>query len=623
MAYKRFYSEWTDENDWQYTLYIIPSNANVSPSFPSQAGFFDSTFTLVGLPDDFIMRDMKLSTELGEIPVGLVSQTLQMTLNIAALQGTANYDELREQLLQGSTSKGIDYNDIGEGGSLYDKFGNYYEFGVGSFQKFNTFILMVNDGSGLRPIFIGCQKYSAENELTVNKLSEILEFKIECFDVMRCIGEAINHNMFVNDMIEGMLTAPVTIDYGDGFQELSNEQKYRNYLYEDNYTDSRGNIRFAIDQTPNNIAYNTSTFERMRTKMQALFTRYMRGFTWNLSSSISLPVPFAKAWTFYQQRTIYGSIPTEVVSKPAYISELWQLPDGINSTVPKLMGGALKDPTALGKVGNAYEILKLIVENTLENYRIVYAWSAVSGWFSATYTADFIRPLTGSGITFNASNTYGDVKFKLFQETVKSVDISCSTLQGEKDNKVFPYSEQGTSGDNSKDVEIVFHNLPSATNRKDDYTKNSINAGMIVYVISQNRRTKKVDSTCQFKYSNTDAIKLQYTDVPSSGENKPYGKDDALSAAMIVEQQTAGVPYTMAYSLVKALGNAKETEISFKTKHSICGFEDVGANCTINMNDMNSLITKIYNANTGTAVITKHDLDVFSGDVELTARMYA
>ncbi len=79
----------------------------------------------------------------------------------------------------------------------------------------------------------------------------------------------------------------------------------------------------------------------------------------------------------------------------------------------------------------------------------------------------------------------------------------------------------------------------------------------------------------------------------------------------------------MAYSLVKALGDAKETEISFKTKHSICGYEDVGANCTINMNDMNSLITKIYNANTGTAVITKHDLDVFSGDVELTARMYA
>ncbi len=98
MAYKRFYSEWTDENDWQYTLYIIPSNANINPSFPSQAGFFDSTFTLVELPDDFIMEDMKLSTELGEIPVGLVSQTLQMTLNIAALQGTANYDELREQL---------------------------------------------------------------------------------------------------------------------------------------------------------------------------------------------------------------------------------------------------------------------------------------------------------------------------------------------------------------------------------------------------------------------------------------------------------------------------------------------------------------------------------------------
>lgn len=623
MAYKRYYSEWYDENDWAYTLYIIPSNANINPSFPNNAGFFDSTFTLVELPDDFIMRDMKLSTELGEIPVGLVSQTLEMTLNIGALQGTANYDELREQLLQGSTSKGIDYNDIGEGGSLYDKFGNYYEFGIGSFQKFNTFILMVNDGSGARPIFIGCQKYSAENELTVNKLSDILEYKIECFDVMRCIGEAINHNMFVNDMIEGMLTPPITIDYGDGYVELSSEQKYRVDLYEDNYTDSRGNVRFARDFTPNNLVYNTSTFERMRAKMQALFTRYMRGFTWNLSSSISLPIPFAKAWTFYKQRTVYASIPTDAISKPAYISEIWQLPDGKELTSPKLMGGALYDVDALGKVNNAYEILKLIVENTLENYRIGYSWSSITGQFSASYTADFIRPLSGSGITFNSSNTYGDVKFKLFQETVKSVDVACSTLQGDKDNKAFPYSEQGTSNDNGKDLKIVFHNCPSASNRVEDAKRYAINSGMIVYVVNQLPRSKKVDTTCQFKYSNTDAIKLQYNDVPASGTNMEAGKDDKYNSAMIIEQQTSGVPYTMAYSLVKALGSARETELSFKTKHSICGFEDVGSNCTINMNDMNSLITKIYNANTGTAVITKHELDVFSGDVQINARMYA
>lgn len=626
MAYKRYYSEWTDENDWQYTLYIIPSNANVNPSFPYLIPTFDATFTAVKLPDEFIMRNgMKLSTELGEIPAGLVSQTLEMTLNLGALQGTNDYDDLRGQLLQGSSALGTYYNTIGEGSPLYDKFGKYYENGIGAFQKFNTFILMVNDGSGIRPLFIGAQKYSAENELTVNKLSEILAYKIECFDVMRCIGEAISHDNFVNFMTEGMLTTPSTIDFGDGFSELSNVAKSQITLYRDLYTDSRNNIRMGTDLAGGGLSVYASTFERMRTLMQDLFTRYMRGFTWNLNSVVSLPIPFAKAWTFYKPRNNYNNIPTNAVPKPAYISEIWQMPDGKESLVPRLLGGALKDPTALGKFKNGYEILNALVENSLEIYRLNYAYSALSGWYSVSYTGDYIRPDGSSYITFSHTNTYGDVKFKLFSETVKSAKTSCSTLQGEKDSKSFPYEEQGTSGDYSKDIEIIFHNLPSATNRKGDRAvRYAINAGMIVFNESDGKEgwLRKVDSTCQFKYGVNDVVKLQYDDVPASGDYKGEGEDDKYSVAMIVEQQTAGVPYTIAYSIVKALGGARETELTFKTKHSICGFEDVGTTCTINMNGLNPLITKIYNANTGTAVITKHELDIFSGSVDITARMY-
>ena len=620
MAYKRYYSIWKDEQDWEYTLYIIPSNANVDPLDPTAPADFDSTFALHALPDDLIMRDMKLNTELGEIPVGLVSQTLEMTLNLASLQGTANYDELREQLLQGSTCKGTEYGVTGVPAIPLNLGEVSFEPDIAFFQKFNTFILMVNDGSGIKPLFIGCQKFSAENELTVNKLSDILSFKIECYDVMRCIGEAITHDMFVSAMVDSVF--PVTINYGDSISELSNVDRFRIYLYADNYADSRGNIRQAFDQTPNDIVFFISTFERFREKFQDLFTRYMRGFTWNLSSSISLPIPFVKAWTFYKQRNNHASVPTDAVEKPSYVSEIWGMANGDSGSLKwKVMGGALYDPTAFGKAGNAFEVLKMIVESSLENYKIQYSHSTISGLFSATYTSDFIRPLTASGITFNSENVYGDVKFKLFQETVKSADVSCSTLQGDKDNKTFPYSEQGTSADNGKDLEIVFHNLPSASDRKNDTIKNAINAGMIVYE-PFGTKVKKVDSTCSFKYSNTDEIKLQYTDVPSSGTNKPFGQDDAFKAAMIIEQQTAGVPHTIAYALVKALGSSRETELSFKTKHAICGYEDVGSNCTINMNDMNPLITKIYNANSGTAVITKHTLDVFSADVDITARMY-
>lgn len=604
MAYKRFYSEWKDEQGWDYTLYILPSNANA----PGESTI-DSNFTLVELPDDCIMKSMKLETELGEIPVGMVSQTLNMTLNIAALQGTNDYDVLREQLLRGTTWIGVPYDSLGN--AFVDVNGV-----TTIYQRFNTFILMVNDGSGSRPIFIGCQKYAAENELTVNKLSEILEYKIECFDIFRCIGETIRHELFVEFMALGTLgdnpifSSPVSIDYGDSFTQNSNVKQSKISIYSDSYEDSGSNDVAAFDIIPGGLAFTLSTFEKMQSLFNTMLTSYMRALTWNVNSSMTIPEPFKKAWTFYKPRALYGNSANQAVSKPAYISEMYFVKDQILYDETTLGGGAHYDPTALGKAGNFFEVLKLIVENTLETYRIGYSYSIGNGSFSATYTADFIRPLSGSGITFNSSNVYGDVKFKLFQETVKSVDVSCTTLQGEKDNKVFPYEEQGTSGDNGKDLEIVFHNVPSASNRKSDKKKYSINAGMIVW--NSANGIYKVDTTCSFKYSNTDEVKLNYLDVRND-----------VGASMIIEQRTGGIPYTIAYGLVKSLGDAKQTELTFKTKHSICGFEDVGTNCTINMQDLNPLITKIYNANTGTAVITKHTLDVYSGTVDIQARMYA
>lgn len=603
MAYKRFYSEWKDEQGWDYTLYILPSNANA----PGEATI-DPNFTLVELPDDFIMKSMKLETELGEIPVGMVSQTLNMTLNIAALQGTNDYDVLREQLLRGTTWIGVPYDSSGNAFLYVNEVTTIY-------QRFNTFILMVNDGSGARPIFIGCQKYAAENELTVNKLSEILAYKIECFDIFRCIGETIRHELFVEFMALGtlgdnpILSSPVSIDYGDSFTQNSNVKQSKISIYSDSYEDSGSNDVAAFDIIPGGLAFTLSTFEKMQSLFNSMLTSYMRALTWNVNSSMTIPEPFKKAWKFYKPRALYGNSANDIVSKPAYISEMYFVEDQILYDKTTLGGGAHYDPTALGKAGNFYEVMKLIVENTLESYRIGYAYSIANGSFSATYTADFIRPLSGSGITFNSSNVYGDMKFKLFQETVKSVDVSCTTLQGEKDNKVFPYEEQGTSGDNGKDLEIVFHNVPSASNRKSDKKKYSINAGMIVW--NSENGIYKVDTTCSFKYSNTNEIKLNYLDVPND-----------VGASMIIEQRTGGIPYTIAYGLVKSLGDAKQTELTFKTKHSICGFEDVGTNCTINMQDFNPLITKIYNANTGTAVITKHTLDVYSGTVDIQARMY-
>lgn len=602
MGYNRYYTQFEDENAWQYTLYILPTNANIN----DLQLYLDSTlttFTLVELPDDFLMKSMSLETELGEIPVGLVSQVLTLNVNLASLQGTTALNELRECLLRGTMQTSSPYQSDG------------YVNNVLEIPRFNTFILMVNDGSGDRPVFVGCQKFAAENELTLTKLDSVINFKIECFDVMRFICENIAGNSYAQSFLAIGSNAN-SLDYGNGYS-IARNTRYNDILVGTAYyySPDASNAYQANDTCIDKYSMNVNTFANLKTLIDAMLTSFMRGITWNTSASISIPVPFEKAWSFYAPRQTVNDSVGGVIGKPAFVSEIYKDENGISS----LKGGAIIDATAFGKFKNFYEVFLGLVENTLEIYRIGYSYSFVTGAFGVVYTSDFIRPLTGSGITFAQSNIYSDVKMKLFQETVKSAESSVSTLQGEKDSKVFQYQE-GTSSDNGKDVELIFHNLPSPTGRAftDDLgsyglitRKHSINAGMIVW--NDSGTIKKPDTQCQFKYSNTNAISLDYDKLEDDGN---------VNVQMILEQQQAGVPYTIAYALVKALGDSKQVDLEFKTKHSICGFEDVGTNCTINLNDINPLITQIYNANTGTGVITKHKLDVYSGSVDISIRMY-
>ncbi|MFM8759459.1 MAG: hypothetical protein ACKODS_07955, partial [Methylophilaceae bacterium] len=352
---------------------------------------------------------------------------------------------------------------------------------------------------------------------------------------------------------------------------------------------------------------------------------YMKSALWSTGSQISLPVLFAKAWTFYRLRQDFDSGAGAVITKPAFVSEIWKLykdwPPINNLPVRKKMGGAYYDPTAFAKEGSFYELLKSMIENSLEIYRPVYSWSSLFDWFSVTYQADFLQPLTGSGLTFTSANAMSELSFKLFQETVKSAETSCSTLQGEKDSKVFPYSEQGTSGDNGKDLEIIFHNLPSPSGRNEQAFENgymiakkySINAGMIVYNDVPSNTIERVDTKCQFKYSNTDSIALNYTEHEVEG---------AVNLQMIKEQQEAGLPYTLSYGIVKALGDAKQAEVKFKILHSTANCSVVGTNAVINLASFSTLLSDIYDSANATGVITKHEADIYSGIVEITMRTY-
>jgi len=599
MPYNRYYTQFEDENAWQYTLYILPANANTGASSANVNSL--STFNLVELPDDFLMKSLSIETELGEIPVGLVSQIMTLNVNLAALQGTNDLNDLRSALLRGTTQTGFPYNADGSAEQLF------------VFYRFNTFILMVNDGSGDRPVFIGCQKFAAENELTLTKLDSVINFKIECFDAMRFICENIIGDFYARYFL-GIGSNANSLDYGNGYS-IARNTRYNEIVVGQAFNPIGGLFDKAIDSTIDKYSFVVNTFANLKTLIDSMLSEYMRSITWNASSSVSIPVPFEKAWKFYYPRFELDSFNGIEIDKPAFVSEIFKDEDGTTF----LKGGALIDSTAFGKFQNFYEVFLALVENTLEIYRLNLSYSSISGAFGISYTSDFIRPLTGSGITFNQSNVYSDIKMKLFQETVKSAQTSVSTLQGEKDTKTFQYQE-GTSSDNGKDVELIFHNLPSPTGRnmtvndvQNGYyirRKSSINAGMIVW--NNSGLMMRPDTKCQFKYSNTDAISLDYS-VPSG---------IGTIAVQIQEQQQAGIPYTIAYALVKALGDSKQVDLEFKTRHSICGFEDVGANCTINLNDLNPLVTQIYNANTGTGVITKHKLDVYSGSVDISVRMY-
>ena len=181
LSNQRFVTTWTSEDSIQWRMYIIPSSVDYITG---------GTSSNVTLPSEFLLRDMTLETELGSIPAGLVSQVLKINVNIAALQGTQALIDLRADLLRGTTTKRVPLNSDGTAYLASDLTLEQREF-----DAFNTFVLQYDDGSGYKTAFIGCQKYSAENELEITALDNVITFSIEIYDVFRCIGEIVNQDI--------------------------------------------------------------------------------------------------------------------------------------------------------------------------------------------------------------------------------------------------------------------------------------------------------------------------------------------------------------------------------------------------------------------------------------------
>lgn len=593
LSNQRFVTTWTSEDSIQWRMYIIPSSVNyITPATSSN----------VTLPSEFLLRDMTLDTELGSIPAGLVSQVLKINVNIAALQGTDALNDLRADLLRGTTAKRVPLNSDGtayvSGLDLADR----------EFDAFNTFVLQYNDGSGWKVAFIGCQKYSAENELEITSLDNVITFTIEIFDVFRCIGEMITPTIWQ----EALKCNGDTVNYAALFSQPENTEvrdMFIGYPYiNTNETDDSISAKDYITSTG---YMHISTFDRLKSKVGTMYSAYMRAITQKLTASFAADYFFSKSCFFYQNQSL-----TQIgYTYLCYVAEIWLDEDGTLA----LVGGAHADKSLFGQFTNFYEVYKSLVEGSIETLRPSYTFtSGTPDAYTLTMVAD--NPYMNTyEVTFDEDSTYGNLKIKLFSEALNQVNIAVSTIAGDSDTTSYEYGKQGTSGDNSKDIKIMFHNLPIITYRnsyKNEagsviWARNTVNAGTLLYYDIYGFTKPQTKMSVVFGAESYDLT------VPIS----PYLKRPEYQ--MILEQQQSGLPQTIAQGLVNFLGRSKQAEASLTSTFTFAKGTLVAKRCIIDLSDYNALLESIYGTPEAYCVMTKHSHKVYEGMADITLRIDA
>lgn len=591
LSNQRFVTTWTSEDSIQWRMYIIPSSVDyITPSLSSN----------VTLPSEFLLRDMSLETELGSIPAGLVSQVLKINVNIAALQGTQALIDLRADLLRGTTTKRVPLNSNGTAYLASD-----LTLEQRQFDAFNTFVLQYNDGSGYKTAFIGCQKYSADNELEITALDNVITYTIEIYDVFRCIGEIVNQDVWVKALKPTTDTVAWSSTYSIGEGATNNTVEIGQYQNLDKWPSTI----YAIDKLDGNSYYHTQLFTRLTTKISTMYSAYMRAITQKLTSSFVAADFFTKTLVFYKNQE-----QTQIAPYMQYISEIWtNIEDNLT-----LVGGAHVDPKMFGKYTNFYEVYRSIVESSLETLRASYTFtSGTPDAYTLTMVADNPYP-NSSVVTFDQDNTYSSVKIKMLSEGLNQVNVDISTISGAQDTTEYGYGKQGTSGDNSKDLSIMFHNLPIITFRNtydsNKWRRNTINAGYLLYYDSPEAfGMMKVNTLMSVFFSGED---FALSVPPSLFTKKPEYQ-------MILEQQESGIGRTIAEAMVNFLGRPKQAEATLTTNFVTAKTNDVGKRCTIDLSDYNVLLESIYGVPTALAVLTKHTHKVYEGMCDLTIRIDA
>ena len=594
LSNQRFVTTWTSEDGVLWRMYIIPSSVNYVSSGVSSN---------VTLPAEFLLRDMTLDTELGNIPAGLVGQVLKINVNIAALQGTNALNDLRTDLLRGTTAKRVPLNSDGTGYLASD-----LTLADREFDAFNTFVLQYDDGSGYKTAFIGCQKYSAENELEITALDNVVKFTIEIFDINRCIGEIVNQTIWTKAL---KCTSDV-VNYSFTMSQPENTEVRDMFIgFPYINTDITSGSISAKDYAPGDSYMHISTFDRLKTKINTMYSAYMRAITQKLTSSFVADEIYTKTIIFRQNQSS-----GQVNYNLCYVAEIWTTVDG----ELLLAGGAHVDKGLFGQFTNFYEVYKSIIEGSVETLRPSYTFtSGTPDAYTLTMVGSNPYPAT-SVATFDEDNTYSSLKVKMFSEALNQVNVTVSTITGEADTTEYQFGKQGTSGDNSKDLKIMFHNLPIITFRnayKDEGTtgkiwyRNTVNAGTLLYW----------DIYGFTKPQTPVSLFFGGEDFSLSVQPSPYLKRPEYQ--MILEQQTSGVATTMAAAMVNFLGRPKQAEATLTSRFVTIKPADVAKRCTVDLNDYNTLLYSIYGQNTALGVLIKHSHKVYEGMCDLTIRIDA
>ena len=619
---KRYVTTWTSADAIQWRMYIIPSNADYS------SGMFDYT-----LPTDFLLQDMKIETELGNIPSGLTTSVMKVSFNLAVLQSNVDLDNLRIQLLKGTSQKRFPVSSSGV--DMIGTADGWYKsedvIAQKEFDAFNTFIVQYNSGSGFQTYFIGCQKYSAENELEITALQNLIRFDIEVYDIVRCIGEAIRPDVWEYLLRCDSTSVPYSFIGSAPENTEYKEMMLKPYLKK---VESYG-IVMAQDFVLDNFYFHMSTFKRLATKIQNMYSGYMRAITKNNNSQFVCNPFYEQNIKFY---TSFGNEynPVDGISyNLAYIPEVWQMIDGKRH----LVSGAHADNTLFRKFMNFHEVYKNLIEGMLEIVRMEYSFSAGSpDAYTITAVASNPYPATtGASVTFTRSNTYDSFKIRLLSETLKNAKVNVTSITDAEDTTSYEYSEQGTEADNSKDMEVMFHNYTMRNGRSDIYSKTSggdvewisdkrwirktINPGTLLYgdnnletagIFGQPSYPIKVANKVRIRFG-AENLDIDYQ-LPTPWINAP-------ELAILLEQQNGGLGTGIAESLVYFYGRRTQSDAELKTRFEIFKSADVGKRCIVNLADYNPLLEPIYSANTARAIVYEYSHDVYSGMAEIKLRI--